>query len=121
MPSIAFEVLDTLETRTDLSHDQKRKLLAEVPSHQWALPGGHFLDMATHCCNRIEVTQQPRFMNRLSINVMTPLPRCLFRSPDRRGLAWLKSGGEVEVYGRCEQIHCERARPTTPCEGASDV
>jgi hypothetical protein len=119
MPSIAFEVLDVLERRQDLTPDQKQVLLAEVPAHQWALQDGHFDELSRHCCNRVEVNREPRFMNRLSINVMTPLPRCLYRSPDGRGLAWLKSGGEVEVYGRCEQARCERAKASPQVEGAN--
>ena len=111
MRSIALDVLDTLESRPELTAEQKRALLAGVPQQQWAVPGGHFDDLAQHCCNRVEIRREPRFMNRLSINVMAPQPRCLFRSPDGRGLAWLKSGGELEAYGRCEQDHCEHAKP----------
>ena len=111
MRSIALDVLDALESRPELTAEQKRALLAGVPQQQWSVPGGHFDDLAQHCCNRVEIRREPRFMNRLSINVMPPRPRCLFRSPDGRGLAWLKSGGELEAYGRCEQDHCEHAKP----------
>lgn len=111
MPSIAGVVVGYLEAHPELSMDEKRKLLAEVPPHQWALNGGYFKDLAVHCCNRVEVPQEPRFMNRLGFYQMTPAPRCLYRSPDGRGLAWLKSGGEVLVYGHCEQEHCEHAKP----------
>ena len=109
MPTIAFAALQWLENNPHAPCSDKSSLLDQVPSHQWAAPYGHWQELAQHCCNRVEATREPRFMNRLSINVMTPLPRCLYRSPDGRGLAWLKSGGEVEAYGRCEQSHCERA------------
>lgn len=111
MRSIALDVLDALESRPELTAEQKRALLAGVPQQQWSVPGGHFDDLAQHCCNRVDIRREPRFMNRLSINVMAPQPRCLFRSPDGRGLAWMKSGGELEAYGRCEQAHCEHTKP----------
>jgi len=110
MPSIAFVVVDWLERHPDLSPSVKKSMLDEVPPHQWALPGGYFNDLKVHCCNRREIADEPRFMNRLAFYQMTPAPRCLYRSPDGRGLAWLKSGGSVLSYGRCEQQHCERAR-----------
>lgn len=111
MPTIAHDVVAWLERHPAAPAEDKRRALAQVPAWQWATPGGHWPDLAAHCCNRAEVPTEPRFMNRLSINRMHPLPRCLFRSPDGRGLAWLASGGEVEAYGRCEQQHCERANP----------
>ena len=110
MPTIALDVLDWIERHPDATPATKRKLLAQVPAHQWATVGGHWADLAKHCSNRAEVLDEPRFMNRLSIYRMQPLPRCLFRSPDGRGLAWMKSGGPLESYGICEQMHCERAR-----------
>ena len=72
MRSIALDVLDTLESRPELTAEQKRALLAGVPQQQWAVPGGHFDDRAQHCCNRVEIRREPRFMNRLRINVMPP-------------------------------------------------
>jgi hypothetical protein len=112
--TIAADVVDWLGTHPDADHKQKSELLKQVPHGQWALPGGWWSELSVHCANRVEVPVEPRFMNRLSINVMSPTARCLFRSPDGRGLAWLKSGGEVLAYGRCEQGQCERAKP---CEG----
>lgn len=110
MPTIAAEVLDWLVANPSTSASKRAELMKDVPAHQWALPGGHWSDLAMHCGNRRDVPQEVRFMNRLSINLMTPLPRCLYRSPDGRGLAWLKSGGEVLAYGLCEQVHCEHAK-----------
>ena len=72
MRSIALDVLDTLESRPELTAEQKRALLAGVPLQQWAVPGGHFDDLAQLCCNRVEIRREPRFMNRLRINVMPP-------------------------------------------------
>jgi len=111
MPSIAGAVVDLLKRHPDMSSELKRSLLSEVPSHQWALRGGYFDELAEHCNNRMVLHREPRFMNRLAIYSSDPAPRCLYRSPDGRGLAWLKSGGSVLVYGRCEQSHCEHAKP----------
>ena len=119
MPTIAREVLDDIERHPDLSSSQKQALLAQVPSQQWASPEGWFNELSVHCANRAEIRQEPRFMNRLAIYALSPLPRCLYRSPDGRGLAWLKSGGEVEAYGRCEREHCERAKPMQQMEGGA--
>ena len=109
MPTIAYDVLEFLDKHPQTANTDKVRLLDQVPRHQWATPDGHWGELAKHCCNRVESAREPRFMNRLSIYTMTPLPRCLYRSPDGRGLAWLNSGGEIEAYGRCEQVHCERA------------
>lgn len=110
MPTIACEVMDWLAVHPEATPAEKAKLLSDIPAAQWAMPDGYWSELAPHCANHVLIKQEPRFINRLSINVMTPLPRCLYRSPDGRGLAWLKSGGEVEAYGRCEQAHCERAK-----------
>ena len=99
MPTIASEVVDWLTSQPNATANDKALALKSVPSHQWALEGGYWSDLAPHCFNRIEVKREIKFMNRLAINVMTPLPRCLYLSPDGRGLAWLKSGGEIEAYG----------------------
>lgn len=115
MPTIAHDALDWLDRHPRASCSEKTLLLTQVPSHQWADPDGHWAELSEHCCNRVEHVQAPRFMNRLSINVMTPLPRCLYRSPDGRDLAYFKSGGEVEAYGRCEQAHCEHAKEPNTC------
>lgn len=112
MPTIALAVLEWLEAHPQASSADRNRALAEVPAHQWALPGGHWVDLATHCQNRAEIPEEPRFMNRLAIYRMRPLPRCLFRAPDGRGLAWMLSGGPLEAYGCCEQAHCERAKST---------
>lgn len=110
MPTIASAVLDWLGDHPNVPTEVKREVIKTVPAHQWAMPGGYWNELALHCNNRVEIKRSPRFMNRLAINVMEPLPRCLFRSPDGRGLAWLKSGGELECYGRCEQQYCEHAK-----------
>lgn len=109
MPTAAFMVLEWIDAHPDASPADRTSAVCSVPPNQWALLGGHWNELARHCGNRATVPEEPRFMNRLSINRMTPLPRCLYRSPDGRGLAWLRSGGEVVAYGMCEQSHCERA------------
>ena len=106
MPTIAFDVLEWLDEHPDTSCTEKTRLLSEIPAAQW--DSGHWLELSKHCGNRVEVHQEPRFMNRLSIYTRQPPPRCLFLSPDGRGLAWLLSGGEVEAYGQCERLNCER-------------
>lgn len=112
MPTIAADAIDWIDSHPSATPTQKAALVEQVPAHQWALDGGFWPDLSKHCCNRVEIHQEPRFMNRLSINVMTPLPRCLYRSPDGRGLAWLKSGGEITAYGLCEKANCERTKPS---------
>ena len=96
---IALTTLEWLARYPHASSPEKSSVIDQVPSHQWAARCGHWQELSQHGCNRDEVTRVPRFMNRLIINVMTPLPRCLYRTPDGRGLAWLKSGGEIEAYG----------------------
>lgn len=111
MPSIAGVVAEYLKTHPELTCAEKQKVLAEVPPHQWALPGGYFDELSEHCNNRKVIHREPRFMNRLAIYTFAPAPRCLYRSPDGRGLAWLKSGGSVLAYEPCEQEHCFHAQP----------
>ena len=111
MPTVALSVLDWLDAHPGCTSSEKTHLLDQVPANQWAVQGGHWQQLSQHCQNRCEVPQEPRFMNRLAIYALQPLPRCLYRSPDGRGLAWLKSGGSVLSYGQCEQSHCERAKP----------
>lgn len=110
MSSIALHVLEWLDLH-QADAEQKRQLLAQVPAGQWACPGGHWDELSKHCCNRVEIREEPRFMNRLGFYRMKPQDRCLFRSPDGRGLAWIRSGGDALAYGSCEQQHCERAKP----------
>jgi hypothetical protein len=44
----------------------------------------------------------------LNVEVGQPHPRCLMRSPDGRGMAWIWSGGSVLAYGLCEGCACPR-------------
>lgn len=116
MPTIALSVLDWLDANPGATSRQKHEALAQVPPAQWAVPGGHWSGLSKHCCNRVEPAPQRRPANTLNIEIGTPLARCLFRSPDGRGasrnggsLDWLRSGGDVLAYGRCEQSACFRA------------
>lgn len=112
MPSFAAVAVDWIETHPEATRDEKMRLLDGVPPQQWAVHGGFWGDLSKHCPSRAEVPLEPRFMNRLSIYRMEPMPRCLLLSPDGKGLRWLLSGGEVESYGRCLQCDCPRATPT---------
>lgn len=112
MPTIAYDVLEWVETHPNTPQPDIAKLLRQVPPAQWS--GEHWAELSKLCPNRIEIRDEPRFMNRLGFYRIQPLPRCLFRSPDGRGLMWLKSGGDVESYGVCEKRHCARTQ-----EGAS--
>ena len=110
MSTVALDVLDWLDHHPAASAATKRRLLAQVPAWQWATPGGHWRDLARHCCNRIQPSAERRPVNGLNIEIGTPAARCLFRSPDGHGvtkdgstLDWLRSGGDVLAYGRCEQ------------------
>lgn len=114
MPSIAGDIAQWIKNHPEATPNEKEKLLNQIPTWQWALPGGYWNDLAPHCCNHVVIHEEPRFMNRLAIYRITPLPRCLYRAPDGRGLAWLKSGGPLEAYGRCEQRYCERANLLNP-------
>ena len=109
MPTISLCVLVWLDAHPDASPGQKRAELDSIPAWQWATPGGHWAELSRHCCNRVECDVPRRPGNVLNIEVGTPAPRCLFRSPDGRGLTWYLSGGSVLAYGACEQRHCPRA------------
>lgn len=119
MKTVALDVLEWLDAHPEASADEKERLLAQIPAWQWAIPGGHFNELKRHCCNRVEPGVERRPGNALNVEIGSPMPRCLFRSPDGRGLLWLLSGGSVLQYGHCEQRACERAKQLSTCSDKS--
>ena len=110
MRTVAMDVLEWLDAHPDASSADRARVLAQVPAGQWAAHGGHWAELSLHCGNRVDPGIERRPANALNIEIGSASPRCLFRSPDGRGLAWLLSGGSVLAYGTCVQSCCERAR-----------
>lgn len=65
-----------------------------------------FDEIAAVCCHRMTVSRQPRPGNRVCVEHVAPLPRCVRQSPDGRGAAWLASGGDMLAYGVCCLAGC---------------
>jgi len=86
-----------------------RDEIGEVPQQQFAL---YFSELSAICPDRRELSVQRRPGNALNVEIGAPLPRCLLRSPDGRGLAWLASGGDVLAYGTCDRAACPHAGGT---------
>lgn len=66
---------------------------------------------ACHDCHRPNIERRPG--NALNVEIGTPLPRCLQKPPDGRGvtcdggtLDYLRSGGSVLAYGVCAESSC---------------
>jgi len=113
MPTIAVEVLEWLEAHPGASAHQKAELLDQVPEWQWATNGGHWPDLAKHCCNRLEPALARRPANALCVEIGSPAARCLFLEPGgqkegRSNLLYLLSGGDVLAYGLCGPERCCR-------------
>lgn len=111
MPTMAMIALDWLEAHPEATSEMKRQLLEQVPAWQWALEGGHWPELAKHCCNRVDPAAERRPANALCIEIGAPLPRCLFREPGgpregRSNLSYWISGGSILAYGICEKSHC---------------
>jgi hypothetical protein len=109
----AAAVVDRLG-RANLSSDETWALLDSVPAWQWAVPGGWWPDLAQHCPSRVAPDVPRRGGNGLNVEVGAPLPRCLEKSPDGRGLVWWMSGGSVLAYGHCRQHGCPRCDRQSP-------
>ena len=111
MRTIAFDVLEWLDDHPEATSEQKCSLLGQVPMWQWAMPDGHWGELKNHCQNRVAPGPERRPGNALNIEIGTPMPRCLYQSPDGRGLAWYMSGGSALDYGHCTQSKCPRCKP----------
>lgn len=68
----------------------------------------HFSDLAPACPQREQPPVERRRANALNVEVGAPMPRCKWKSPDGRGLAWLLSGGSILDYGLCALRGCPR-------------
>ena len=99
-------VTETLNTKQH-SPKETMALLSTVPAWQWAVRGGWWANLSEYCNNRVvpEIIRRP--VNGLNVEIGRPRARCLYRSPDGRGLTWYLSGGSAVDYGLCEQLHCE--------------
>ena len=67
-------------------------------------------DVEKLCSQRVQLPV-PRGVNAHNTEPQQPAPRCLYRSPDGRGLAWRNSGGSVLAYGRCCKAWCPLLDP----------
>lgn len=103
MISIASLVLYRAECGMPPTRDE----IGQVPPGQFAL---YFSELSAICPDRREQSVRRRPANALNVEIGAPLPRCLLRSPDGRGLAWLASGGDVLAYGICDPAACPRTR-----------
>jgi len=112
MPTAALTALEQIDATPDMSPAQRADLVTQVPAWQWAVPGGHWPELALHCLNRVVPERTRRPVNGLNIEIGAAQPRCLFRPPHPHGgnLAWFLSGGSVLDYGVCEQYACYRAQ-----------
>ncbi len=68
-------------------------------------------DLAPLCPSRRELPVARRPGNALNVEIGTPIPRCMDRSPDGRGAAWALSGGSMLAYGPCDGSACPWRNP----------
>ena len=80
-----------------------RMLWEQVPA--WQVKG-NWKDAANICGQRVDPSLERRPCNGLNVEIGSPSPRCLSKSPDGRGLLWYFSGGSVLAYGVCSQNDC---------------
>lgn len=76
------------------------------------------------CTAGLEAPLERRPANALNIEIGAPSRRCSMQPPDGRGvtrdgstLDYLRSGGSVLAYGRCEKAQCPKLKP---CASAKD-
>jgi hypothetical protein len=77
-------------------------------------------DVAPLCHQRIEFSV-PRGVNALNLEPQQPHPRCKYRAPDGRGLAWLNSGGSGLAYDWCCKAGCPLLNPDHPAAAPEKV
>jgi hypothetical protein len=85
--------------------------LDAVPPWQFAI---HFGDLAPLCPSRLRPVagrDYNRQRNALRVEIVPDSDRCLRKSPDGRGIAWLASGGSPIDYGACCPSGCPRSAP----------
>lgn len=120
-----------LESRERLGevHPTTKEWRAAVPAWQWSCAAHG--DFAQGCDQRQQESVERRPANALNLEIGAPRPRCLMKSPDGRGLAWLRSGGSVLAYGICvapcpmrevapawEEPFCSCGRRLSECDGS---
>lgn len=116
MRTLAALALDAISPATPQS--EREALVFAVPAWQWA--GPLWPELARHCGARASVELSPyNSDDAFGIRPEAGLsPRCLERSPDGRGMAWLQSGGPLADYGACSRSRCPRC--ITPVDRATD-
>lgn len=100
MISLAQLIIDRHEAGKSIE-----KEFAELPSFQMDV---RFEDLSPICPSRMALDVERRPGNALNIEIGTPVPRCSQKSPDGRGLTWLRSGGSPLAYGVCAHHDCPR-------------
>lgn len=105
--------MDTIARCPDMARGDRATLVDAVPSWQWR--GPFWPELALHCGARVVAPLTP--YNSDDAFGICPerglSPRCLSRSPDGRGMAWILSGGSVADYGACSQRRCPRCVEVT--------
>ena len=102
MITIAQLILDRHESGAS-THEEFKLLPA------WQMDE-RFSDLSPRCPSRRAPALERRPANALNVEIGSPQTRCLLRSPDGRGLAWLASGGSLLAYGTCSYVDCPRRR-----------
>ena len=79
--------------------------LGAIPPSQWDI---YFAELRPLCPDARTGPLLRRPGNALNVEIGAPMMRCLQRSPDGRGLAWMMSGGSLLAYGLCTPGGCPR-------------
>jgi hypothetical protein len=107
MPSFAMVLLDWMDAHPEAKQDQVMRAYEEIPPKWFAV---HYAELREKCPSRRGMIVERRPANALNIEIGQPMDRCLEKSPDGRGMAWLWSGGSLLAYGLCEGCKaCPRA------------
>lgn len=115
MRMLAALALDAISPETPQS--EREALVADVPPWQWA--GPLWPELAQHCGARAKA-EWPAYNSDDAFGIRPEVglaPRCLMRSPDGRGMAWLQSGGPLADYGACSRSRCPRCVPKAERDG----
>jgi hypothetical protein len=90
--------------RSDLYEEAYRQASLRAQTHGGRLE--RFSVVRESCPSRRELAVERRPGNALNIEIGTPMPRCVEKTPDHwpnAGMAtrWIASGGDVLVFGLC--------------------
>jgi hypothetical protein len=110
MTSIARAILDRVEAGLTVAAEDWES----IPLAQWEI---YEAELSAVCPSRI-TPYRVKQRNALRIEVLpSDGPRCIRKSPDGRGSAWLMSGGDPLSYGACDRNHCPRALAAAAPDG----